>query len=329
MRNARSGAWLARYLVLLLPIGTLSGGQPPDGGSAAGPAPPTKIVFSATDGFAIHADYYGASGDYQEPPFVILVHDLHSDRKAWRPLIDPLRERGFAVLAVDLRGHGESSTAATRTRAEQRDPTLVQEWQQDLRGAYDWVAAHKSADRARFALVGAGVGAAAALQYAVKDRSVDAVVCFSPALKQPGLDPAGDAGQIRGRKILIMSAENDPADYRPLLTRGAGVELRAVPGSARGTNLFGKLPRLEAQIVQFLVGGVGPSSASVVYGSIESNIFHPPGSEWIARIAPTNLRYYSSAAEATERGLRAARSQGPRADGPDRKTDRGDSGARP
>lgn len=40
-------------------------------------------------------------------PLLVLVHGITESRETWRPLIDPLQVN-FTVVAVDLRGHGQS-----------------------------------------------------------------------------------------------------------------------------------------------------------------------------------------------------------------------------
>ena len=44
-------------------------------------------------------------------PLVMFVHGLTSNRRGWDPVTSQLVQ-DFACLRVDLRGHGDSSTAA-------------------------------------------------------------------------------------------------------------------------------------------------------------------------------------------------------------------------
>jgi dienelactone hydrolase len=274
---------------------------------------PAGTSFLAGDGVRISADYYApAEGRPGDVPVVMLVHTHRSDRKAWEPLIVPLREAGFAVLALDLRGHGESATTETRQRAIDGDWKLFKEMQEDLRGAYDWLAKQPHVDRARFAVVGASAGASVALQYAVKDRSVDAVVCLSPGLNDFGMDAAGDIGQITGRRILVLATEDQRDAPYTLEKRGAGVEVKVYrEGPVHGTDMLDAVPQAARDIVAFLKSAVGDRTDTVVYGSINSDVYHERDSAWVKQISPTNLRYYSSPREAESRGLRAARSKGP------------------
>jgi dienelactone hydrolase len=243
---------------------------------------------------------------------------LDSDRSAWAPLIPTLHDAGFAILAPDLRGHGLSATTDTRDRRTRRDPRLLLEMQKDLHAAYAWLARQPHIDRARFALVGAELGASIALQYAAKDRSVDAVICLSPNLNLLGLDAAGDIGQITGRRLLLIAdqRERDAAyTLRKRAGRLAKVEIYQ-RRQAHGTEMLRRIPRLEKRIADFLRQNVGSPSTTVVLGSVNSNVYHQADSGWIQRITPANLRYYSSPAEAESRGLRASRSTGPNAPPP-------------
>jgi len=300
-------------------------------GAAVGGVTAKPVSFTTTDGQRIAADYYAPRpAEKGDAPMVILLHMYKSDRTAWAPLIEPLHDAGFAVLAPDLRGHGESATTATRERVDQRDPQVFRDMQNDVLAAYDWLAAQPGVDRARFALVGASVGCSIAFQYAGRDRSVDALVCLSPGLNYLGYDSAGDIHQLTGRKILMVATEDERDAPYTLQKRGTAADVKIHPGSAHGTRMFGVVPGLEKDIAAFLKRAVGEPSLIPVCGSIKSNVYHSLDSGWAREIAPTNLRYYSSAQEAEARGLRAAKSPGPeKAPGADKKTPSARADARP
>ncbi len=281
-------------------------------GTSAAPPAGQAVSFPAADGFRLSADYYPPASAAGEAPFVILLHQYRSDRTAWAPLIEPLHAAGLAILALDLRGHGDSATTESRDRVIEREPAIFREMQSDLRGAYDWIVTQPRIDRSRFAVVGASVGASVALQYAAKDRSVDAIVCLSPGLDYLGLDSAGDIAQITGRAVLMLATEDERDAPYTLRARGRDVEVKIYRDlRAHGTDMLGKVPHVADDVVGFLRKAVGQPAEQPVYGSINSDVYHLKGSEWIAQISPTNLRVYSSATEAEARGLRRARSQGP------------------
>ena len=274
---------------------------------------PNPVFFETFDGAGIHADYYEPKAAPAGAPMVILLHMYRSDRTAWKPLAGPLHDAGFAVLAIDMRGQGESVTPELRRRVERRDPKVFEEVYQDIRAAYDWLAQQEGIDRSRFALVGASVGCSVSLRYAVQDRSVDAIVCLTPGLDYLGLDSRPDMKKIRGRAILMLATEDEWKAAKTLATMAEGARGRIVAS--------GKVPGIEKEIATFLREGVGEPTKTTVYGSINSNIWHPRESGWIERISPSNLRHYSSAEEAEAHGLRKTRSMGPGDRPGDRKRD--------
>jgi pimeloyl-ACP methyl ester carboxylesterase len=273
--------------------------------------PAREVRFQAHDGHMLSADYYAPREPNAPAPLVILLHMYGRDRTTFAPLIGPLRAAGFAVLALDLRGHGKSATPETKRRMEQRDPKLFEDMYEDVRGAYDWLAQQPGVDRSRFALVGASVGCSVALRYARQDRSVDAIVCLSPGLKYLGVDSEADAPMIGGRHVLLIAAEKEREACEKLKPLIAGSEVRIYPGEAHATNLFAGVADLPATITDFLKAGVGKPATSPVYSSVQSDVYHLPGSRWIQEIKQTNLRVFSSGEEAMERGVRPAHTDGP------------------
>jgi pimeloyl-ACP methyl ester carboxylesterase len=238
------------------------------------------------------------------------VHGEGGDRTAWTPLVPRLREAGFAVLAIDLRGHGESGSGPERSpSAAVRSP--FESMDLDVWGAYDWVVQQPGIDRGRFALIGAELGASVALRYAALDRSVDAVICLSPGAVCHGLDARADLERIRGRRLLMLTTADDEAAVRELSKPVRGAKVKRCDGQGRGTQLLEAGRYADREIVEFLGDAIGKPGKSVVYGSVQKDVYHLPGSGWIEKISPSNLRHYSSREEAESRGLRAARSTGP------------------
>jgi dienelactone hydrolase len=271
------------------------------------------VTFETFDGKVIHGDYYAFKATETTTPIVILLHMYRSDRTAFKPLIEPLHEAGFGVLAIDLRGHGESATEKTRARVLAAETAVFKEMYEDVRAAYDWLAKREEIDRSRFALVGASIGCSIALDYAVEDKSVDAIVCLSPGTNYLGLDSREDIRRIKGRKIWLVGANNpkEKQATEALKALCPAAETEVISEDTHGTHMFGQVPGIEKRIAEYLKKNVGPPTETTVYGSIRSNIYHLPGSGWIERIKPWNMRHYSSPAEAEIRGLRQAKSRGP------------------
>ncbi len=55
---------------------------------------------------------YEVAGDDEGAADLVLVHGITESRRTWDPLVDRFGERGYRVIGLDLRGHGESGLAA-------------------------------------------------------------------------------------------------------------------------------------------------------------------------------------------------------------------------
>jgi dipeptidyl aminopeptidase/acylaminoacyl peptidase len=128
------------------------------------------VHFAARDGLAhIAATYLPVP---QARGAVVFVHgkdscrgdELKSNTEA---LVAGFNEAGFAVLMIDLRGHGHSSHARL---------TYGQRERFDVLGAVDWLRAQ---GHARIGVLGASMGAASTLLAAAEEPAILAVVADS------------------------------------------------------------------------------------------------------------------------------------------------------
>jgi dipeptidyl aminopeptidase/acylaminoacyl peptidase len=128
------------------------------------------VSFAARDGRArIDAAYLGARPG---APALVFVHGKDACRGAelvvsTAALVQSLHAAGFAVLMIDLRGHGGSSTARLTYGAHES---------QDVLGAVDWLRAR---GHGRIGVLGASMGAAASLVAAAEEPAIAAVVADS------------------------------------------------------------------------------------------------------------------------------------------------------
>jgi pimeloyl-ACP methyl ester carboxylesterase len=106
-------------------------------------------------------------------PAVLLVHDFGQDRLQMLPLIRPLHEAGFVVMALSLRGCGSSASSGS---------TFGLLESSDVRAAIDVLRKRSFVDPKRIAVVGVGMGANAALLAAANDPSLRAMVLDHPSV---------------------------------------------------------------------------------------------------------------------------------------------------
>lgn len=225
----------------------------------AGERTAERATFATTDGVQIVGDYYPAAGS-GPAPLAVLLHMYRQDRSTWKPLVGPLHDAGFAVLAIDLRGHGESTEPSTMRLAErmkQRDPGLFNAMHLDVEAGVKWARQQPGVDPEKLVLVGASVGCSVALDVTVRDAGVDAAVCLSPGTNYLGMDSTVHIQKTRAVPILLLAEEKerDAVDALAKLATNARGEIVG-PGEHHGTRMFGAVAGIEDKIVTFLKDAV-------------------------------------------------------------------------
>lgn len=134
--------------------------------------PYQNVAFDARSGDAeIAAWYIPAEGATRA---LVLVHGKDSSRTSeffgrFIELAAGLRARGFAVLMIDLRGHGRSSDSYASFGLTER---------RDVLGAVDWLGA-RGFSPAQVGLLGVSMGGAATLGAMADDTGIGALVTDS------------------------------------------------------------------------------------------------------------------------------------------------------
>jgi uncharacterized protein len=129
-----------------------------------------------------------------------------------------LAARGYAALAFDFRGFGESS-------GEPRDYESPSRKVEDIHGALTFLADQPGLDPDRLAALGIGVGAGYVAVEAASDRRVRALALVAPALQDAEIvqarygGPEGVAERIaRGEAAQRRYRETGQVDYEPVVT---------------------------------------------------------------------------------------------------------------
>lgn len=193
---------------------------------------PERVQVVAADGLELIGDFYAIPTEAGPGPAVLLLHMLGSERGAWEPLIPPLVEAGYHVLAVDIRGHGETGGSSDWPVAE----TDVQTW-------LDWLRARPGVDGGGVSVVGASIGSNLALLACAHDAGCVTVIALSPGLDYRGVQPLSALTEgLAERSALLVASHGDTysADsVKEFAVNAVGeVGLRLYAGRAHGTQLF-------------------------------------------------------------------------------------------
>jgi pimeloyl-ACP methyl ester carboxylesterase len=171
-----------------------------------------KVSFLTDDGVMIVGTYYAPVSSHQTANAIILLHMFGRDRNDWNAFAYNLSNitNGYAVLSIDLRGHGESINQDGKTISFQSfTPTDFNKMVLDVKAAKHFLVTHKNISPNNITIVGASVGANVALKYAASDPSVKAVVLLSPGLNYKGIATSAAVTEYKN-PIYIAAAGKDP-----------------------------------------------------------------------------------------------------------------------
>ena len=107
-----------------------------------------RVSLRAADGTALSAEFWPAPGT--NVPAIVLVHMLTRSSRDWDITAERLHQAGFLVLAIDLRGHGESSGSVDAA-------TDLSAMLQDVVAAIAWVKHRPEVASSRIGIAGASV----------------------------------------------------------------------------------------------------------------------------------------------------------------------------
>ncbi|MFH5805124.1 alpha/beta hydrolase [Alienimonas sp. DA493] len=226
------------------------------------------------DGWTLPVEVYLPAGAGEETPVVLLLHGEKGNRKNWQSLAEHLEKMGYAVLAPDLRKHGEASlNGRTETGEEMRSADYRGVVRFDLEAVKALaVQLHqqKQLNVRKLGIVAAEDAAPAALLFTYADwlkkplvdapdpafrtptgQDVRAVALLSPEASVPGLNPgkvlrqlADDSADIAFLMLYGSEDQRDDGAAEDLYERLGGekatrVVLAPVPGvPLRGTSLL-------------------------------------------------------------------------------------------
>lgn len=238
------------------------------------------------DGWPIHFDYY-KKNEGRETPVVVLLHNKGSDALVWKNAFgNDLWDNGYAVIAVDLRKHGQSKGNAQDV-SDLRPNDYVAMVTQDMMAIKGFIFDEHQAGRLnmrKMAIVAPEMSAPVALNFAEIDwnarpyddspvpaartprgQDVRAIVLLSPEESLPRVNTtkvlrslANPAKQVA---FLIGVGTKDSLDkgaskkmYQIVSGNARNKDrtyLQTYPYNMRGTDLVSRVPKVKGHILAF------------------------------------------------------------------------------
>lgn len=214
---------------------------------------PERVSIETADGVSLIGDWYeGPAG----APVALLLHMMPADRTSWRNFSGFLLAADWSALAIDLRGHGES-TVSSGGPLDYRSFTDEdhQASMGDLEAAIRWLEARGVA-KTRIALVGASIGANLSIAYASEHVAIPAVAALSPGLDYRGITTDDKVARFRVGQSLLLAAsaadERSAVCVRSLKERKADATALEFQDAGHGTDMLERAPGLIDDLVGWL-----------------------------------------------------------------------------
>lgn len=215
-----------------------------------------QVSFTTSDGVTLAADLY--RGGRPDAPAVVLVHQLSSTRAEWETVIAELRRApGLTILAIDMRGHGQSTAGPEGATLAWRefDNEAWLHVDLDVRAAVDYLAGVDGLSPSGYLAAGSSIGSSAVIVAAGADPRITAIAALSPGRAYRGVDALTPIPTFGRRPLLVIAAVDEEAaagtaaDMQRIATRGRHIE---APGDAHGLSMFAETPALVDTLVSFL-----------------------------------------------------------------------------
>jgi pimeloyl-ACP methyl ester carboxylesterase len=193
------------------------------------PPAPKDVTIKTRDGVSILATYYASPGkDRRNAVPVILLHSARGSRGDFKPLALVLQQAGHAVIAPDLRGHGESTQAGSGGLRSADYAAMVN---QDTEAVKNFLIERNNDGELnieKLCLVGLDMGAVVAVNFAARDWSWPVLAAGKQGQDVKGLVLISPEWSHRGLRI------NDAVAH-PAVRSAVSVMIIAGKGSSKAT----------------------------------------------------------------------------------------------
>lgn len=215
---------------------------------------PETVNFTTSDEITI----FGTLREPAEPSglYIVALHMLRKNRKTYDAIARTWVGEGFTVLAIDSRGHGESTKENTIAKVSPDDERMYVNAWKDVEAAVTYLEKRFPGAAKNTSILGASIGANHAYRYAAKDPGIQCLVLLSPGINYHNAMTEDAAKEYAG-PVLLISSEGDqtrkgPIWVKQLASLAPNSTEHIYNGSAEhGSDLFGKGLGLEKKILEF------------------------------------------------------------------------------
>lgn len=209
----------------------------------------TKINFLTSDGVKIVGNWFpSATG----APSVLLLHMRPATKESWNDFAIKLSAAGFSVLAIDLRGHGESTEQNGKKIDYRNFPDENHAaCRLDIDAALDWL---KKQDVSEIYVVGASIGANLSIDTMARRAEIKKGIALSPGLEYLGVT-TDDAIKNIKNILLLVASKDDEYSYdsvKKLHKINPSTNIKLYETAGHANHMFEKYPELMDELIRWL-----------------------------------------------------------------------------
>lgn len=205
---------------------------------------PEDITLTTSDDIKIAADVYESDGD----KFAILLHMMPATKESWKPFAHKLREAGYTSIAIDERGHGESTQDGTLQYEEMSD-TQQQNKIRDVEAAYDHLRKKYEAKDKNIVVIGASIGANLTIRFLAKHPNIPVGIALSPGINYHGVTTTDSVRALHeGQRLILVASDDDRRSFEAIhaleTKHPDQISTIEMSGVGHGTTMTDKQPTL-------------------------------------------------------------------------------------
>lgn len=192
--------------------------------------------------------------------WIIFLHMMPAVKESWGDLAKKFQQAGYASIAIDLRGHGESEGGPDgyKNFSDSDHQNSVY----DIDAAVEFLK-QKGAVAEKTSFIGASIGANLSLQYIAEHTEFKAAVLLSPGFNYRGVQTEPTVKRLKpDHRVFFVSSQDDvrSSGNNAEQNRGlfeivpAGIEkkLQIYKSGGHGTDLLENIPELSGLILEFV-----------------------------------------------------------------------------
>jgi alpha-beta hydrolase superfamily lysophospholipase len=206
------------------------------------------VTLRTADGLALHAAHEPVANASRA---VLLVHGEGRTAGDWKFLAGKLKQAGMTTLALDLRGHGASTSAAPA-------PQTDEAWAAATADVEAALAFLRGKGAQQILVVGADVGASLVLTAAAPAADATNAVLLSAGLKTHGLRIDAALKAWGARPVLFVVSSDDVYAAKSALLLEAQAtgpkHLEIYTGAGTGAAMLNREPACEGLVTSWLLG---------------------------------------------------------------------------